>query len=162
MICYKNPSRPSTRFCEQHLTPPPSCSLLFGIEMDDRSKKSARLVFATETLLIKQLSYFSLCECFFFSTLPPVFYFLAILACQSQASVGLQLMTSHVCKHHSATKAWKNDRSAFQFVLTNKLVRRCHVLHNRCGGCRGMEPVMGEGKRKWPCPIWAREEAAAW
>lgn len=51
----------------------------------------------------------------------------------------LKLMTSHVYRHHGATKAWQNDRSCLQYVLTNKLVRRCFALHNRCCGCRGTE-----------------------
>lgn len=118
--------------------------------------KPARLVFSGERRRdpVNKAAFILLSVCFFFATLLPVFYFLAILG-ESQVSAGLQLMTGHVCKHHSATKAWKNDRSAFQYVLTNKLVRRCRVLHNRCAGCRGMEPVIWEEKRKWPCPIWA-------
>lgn len=63
----------------------------------------------------------------------------------------LKLMTSHVYRHHGATKAWQNDRSCLQYVLTNKLVRRCFALHNRCGGRRGTEQPT-EKKRKNRAP----------
>lgn len=35
-------------------------------------------------------------------------------------------------KHHAATKAWQDDRSAPQCIVTNKLVQRCFSLHTRC------------------------------
>lgn len=61
----------------------------------------------------------------------------------------LKLMTSHDYKHHGATKAWRNDRSSFQYILTNKLVPRCFALHNRCGGSCGTEQeTRGEKTRK--------------
>lgn len=37
-------------------------------------------------------------------------------------------------KHHAATKAWQDDRSAPQCIVTNKLVQRCFSLHTRCVG----------------------------
>lgn len=37
-------------------------------------------------------------------------------------------------KHHAATKAWQDDRSAAQCIVTNKLVQRCFSLHTRCVG----------------------------
>lgn len=72
----------------------------------------------------------------------------------------LKLMTSHVYRHHGATKAWQNDRSCLQYVLTNKLVRRCFALHNRCGGRRGTEQPT-EKKKKKLCPIWTSVGPAA-
>lgn len=70
----------------------------------------------------------------------------------------LKLMTSHVYRHHGATKAWQNDRSCLQYVLTNKLVRRCFALHNRCGGRRGTEqPTEKKRKNCAPSgPVWAQ------
>lgn len=72
----------------------------------------------------------------------------------------LKLMTSHVYRHHGATKAWQNDRSCLQCVLTNKLVRRCFALHNRCVGRRGTEQPTKK-KKKQPRPIWTSEGPAA-
>lgn len=57
-------------------------------------------------------------------------------------------------KHHAATKAWQEDRSSLQYIVTNKLVQRCLSLHTRCVGLRGMEQPM----KNSPCPICAQEQ----
>lgn len=90
---------------------------------------------------------------FIFSVFPP-FIFSAQRAITEQVPGDwrLKLMTSHVCRHHGATKAWQNDRSCLQYVLTNKLVRRCFALHNRCGGCRGTEQPTEKKERKNRAP----------
>lgn len=81
--------------------------------------------------------FFHFCFLLFF----PPFIFSAQRAVSEQVprEWRLKLMTSHVYRHHGATKAWQNDRSCLQCVLTNKLVRRCFALHNRCVGRRGTE-----------------------
>lgn len=83
------------------------------------------------------MKYFS----FLFSTcfIPFIFSTQKAVAERVPGERRLKLMTSHVYRHHGASKAWQNDRSCLQYVLTNKLVRRCFALHNRCGGCRGTE-----------------------
>lgn len=86
---------------------------------------------------------------FVFSVFPP-FIFSAQRAVTEQVPGDwrLKLMTSHVYRHHGATKAWQNDRSCLQYVLTNKLVRRCFALHNRCGGRRGTEQPTEKKKER--------------
>lgn len=83
------------------------------------------------------MKYFS----FLFSTcfIPFIFSTQKAVAERVPGERRLKLMTSHVYRHHGASKAWQNDRSCLQYVLTNKLVRRCFALHNRCGWCRGTE-----------------------
>ncbi|KAK1794695.1 hypothetical protein P4O66_001267 [Electrophorus voltai] len=66
----------------------------------------------------------------------------------SQARGGRKLMTSHDYELHGESVAWRDDRSSLQYVLTNKLVRRCFTLHNRCAGSRGSEQATA-GLRRW-------------
>lgn len=92
----------------------------------------------------------------YFSFLFSLFFFPFIVSAQRAVTEQvpgewrLKLMTSHVYRHHGATKAWQNDRSCLQYVLTNKLVRRCFALHNRCGGRRGTEQPTEKKEKNAP------------